>query len=174
MCLIKLFIKNMTLQNTPVSTEEKIQISSNSDKLLIFLIDMADEFADRVDIDVTLSVQGLIISGILISEKLYFEGIYSDMNLTVSTLDTLVEEEAQRFLANYQSFAAKLLGDKEVKSKLKNREYIHLKCVAFYNGNCLTPKNTDSLLISNNKGGYWRGNLNRVDGFCIGNLTEHK
>jgi hypothetical protein len=163
----------MTQENTPVSVEEKIQISSDSDKLLIYLIDTADKFAGQVDIDITLSVQGLTVSGVLISEKLYFDGIYNDLKLSVSSSDTL-EKEAQIFLENYQSFAAKLSGDLEVKSQLKNIEYIHLKNLAFYNGNCLTPKNANNLLIPNNKGGYWRGNLNRVDGFCIGNLTEHK
>ena len=163
----------MTQENTPVSVEEKIQISSDSDKLLIYLIDTADKFAGQVDIDITLSVQGLTVSGVLISEKLYFDGIYNDLKLSVSSSDTL-EKEAQIFLENYQSFVAKLSGDLEVKSQLKNIEYIHLKNVAFYNGNCLTPKNANNLLIPNNKGGYWRGNLNRVDGFCIGNLTEHK
>ncbi|MEG4851458.1 MULTISPECIES: hypothetical protein [unclassified Microcoleus] len=163
----------MTQENTPVSVEEKIQISSDSDKLLIYLIDTADKFAGQVDIDITLSVQGLSVSGVVISEKLYFEGIYNDLKLSFSSSDIL-EKEAQIFLENHQSFAAKLSGDREVKSQLKNIEYIHLKNVAFYNGNCLTPKNANNLLIPNHRGGYWRGHLNRVDGFCIGNLTEHK
>lgn len=163
----------MTQENTPVSVEEKIEISSDSDKLLIYLIDTADKFSGQVDIDITLSVQGLTVSGVLINEKLYFEGIYNDLKLSFSSSDIL-EKEAQVFLQSYQSLAENLSGDREVKSPLKNIEYIHLKNVAFYNGNCLIPKNANNLLIPNNRGGYWRGNLNRVDGFCIGNLTEHK
>ena len=161
----------MTQENTPVS-EEKNQISSDLDKSLIFLIDMADKSAGDVDIRITLFVQGLIVSGVLISEKLYFEGLYSELNLVV-TSSNIQEEKGQTLLKIYQSFAAKISGDREVKKQVENTEYIHLKNVAFYSGNFLTPNNANNRFISNNKGGYWRGNLNRIDGFCMGDITKH-
>lgn len=161
----------MTLQNIPVSTEEntpipgkeKIQLSSDADVLLMLLIDVAEGVVGKATLNITLFVQGLIVTGVLIGEKAYFEGIYNEMNVFVSDSEQEREKDAQTFFAHYQSLSLKLSGNQGEESQLKNFEYIHLKNAQFYAGNSLIPTN---------KKPYWRGNLSRVDGFCLGNLTD--
>ncbi|MEG5058781.1 hypothetical protein QUB60_12040 [Microcoleus sp. A2-C5] len=148
-------------ENTPVSVEEKIQISSHSDVLLILLINIADDFVGKVNINITLFVQGLIVSGVLIGEKPYFEGLYNVVNSSFSSFEER-EKEVEAFLTNYKSLCAKLSGNQKEQNQLRNIEYIHLKDVHFYSGNTTIP---------NNSSPYWRGDLNRVDGFCLRNLS---
>jgi hypothetical protein len=143
----------MTQENTPVSVGEKILASSDSDVFLVSLINMAEKQAQNVKIDITLFVQGLIVSGVVIGEKSYFEGLYNDLNLSGSS--------PEEFFEHYQVLSEGASGEQQEKNQFtKNIDYIHLKDVSY------------NSLSQNNRGGYWRGKLNRVDGFRLGSLTS--
>jgi len=152
----------MTQENESVLAKQKSSISSDSDLLLMSLLELV-EFDDKISekIGITLFVQGSIVSGLLIGEKLYFE----DLNNTLSALNPGSDETKdafRAFLAPFQSLSTDLPDSQQEQSQLRNIEFIHLKDANFYSGDSVVPKN---------KGVYWRGRLSRIDGFWLGNLS---
>jgi hypothetical protein len=142
----------MTEENKPVlATEEKTLL--RSDVILNVLIDYVNEFP--VEIGITLFVQGSIISGLLIGEKAYFEGLSNH----IKTPDPFAEH-FQKIVALLQSLDTSLASNRKEQNQLENI-FIHLKDANFCSGNSLVP---------NNRGTYWRGRLRCVDGFSLGQL----
>jgi hypothetical protein len=142
----------MTEENKPVlATEEKTLL--RSDVILNVLIDYVNKFS--VEIGITLFVQGSIISGLLIGEKAYFEGLSNH----IKTPDPFAEH-FQELVAMSQSLDTTLASNREEQNQLENM-FIHLKDTNFCSGNSLIP---------NGRGTYWRGRLRRVDGFSLGQL----
>jgi hypothetical protein len=139
----------MTEENKRVLAEEKSNLSSNSDWLLIQLVEaFANEVSGKMSI--TLFVHGLIITGLLIGEKAYFEA---------SGFKTLLIEELDSTFNSDE-----LLENERKISQLNDTEFIHLKNAKFSYGNSLAP--------SDNKGIYWRGRLSSIDGFFLGSFAS--
>ncbi|MEG4496643.1 gas vesicle accessory protein GvpU [Microcoleus sp. F10-C6] len=146
--------------NTPVTTQEKDKTPANSDLLLMSLVELAEEFSEKLS--VTLFVQGSIITGLLIGEKPYLEALNDELNATTSG-SAEGKEAFKAFLAPFHTLSKNSSDNQEEQSQLKDIEFIHLKNAKFCNGSSLTPQN---------KGVYWRGLLSRIDGFFLGNLSS--
>ncbi len=113
----------------------------------------------NIKLGITLCVQGSIITGLLISEKAYFEGLSNEINAFHP-----FKEDFERLLAPFQVLGTSLPGNQGEQNKLTDIEFIHLKNAKFFLGTSLVP---------NNKGTYWRGRLSRVDGFSLGQLSSN-
>lgn len=158
----------MTQEDKPTLAQQKSSVSSDSDLLLMSLIDLLETF-DKASsnevlskLSITLFVQGSIVSGFLIGEKHYFEALNNESNNTFSSGSDEGKKAMGAFLAPFQSFSTALPDNQGEQNAFKDREFIYLKDAKFLSGNSLNP---------HNKGVYWRGRLSRVDGFFIGNLS---
>jgi hypothetical protein len=120
------------------------------DSTLEFFVTAANKH--DFSLDITLNVNGAMISGTTISAKEYFESLsdtFEDGNE--------VAQKISEVLAKAGDAAKKELQDTEV-------HYIHLKNTQVYNGE---SKGTPS------KGKiFWRGKLDHVDGFFLGKISE--
>lgn len=153
----------MTQENKPVLAEQKSSVSSDSDLLLMSLVELADVGSEKISI--TLFVQGSIVSGLLIGEKPYFEALNNALNAFSSDGSDEDKEAVRALLAPFQSLSTNLPDNQQEQSQLKDIEFIHLKDAKFYSGDSLVPQD---------RGGYWRGRLSRIDGFWLGNLSSNK
>ncbi|WP_429351769.1 gas vesicle accessory protein GvpU [Paenibacillus sp. 4624] len=115
------------------------------DFLLVALV----EVADSLSLGLTLNVGGTLVSGLLISNKDYFESIADEFES--------VNEDGAKLASLYRRFAATHYSDT---SGDAITEYIHLKDVVIAQGET-------SYLIK-----LWRGKLNSVDGFSFGTLKK--
>ncbi len=120
---------------------------------------------------VTLNVKGVVITGELISSVDYFRMMIESYEATrgpedirgsgtgkADTVD-LVTKIWQDFLDG----AIKFWSGEEVKNKMDEIRFIHLRNARFFSpGQPLEPKN----------GGLWRGMLNQVDAFSIGEIGQ--
>jgi hypothetical protein len=143
----------MTEENKPILAEEEKTLLLRSDLILNVLVDYVNKFP--VEIGITLFVQGSILSGLLIGEKAYFEGLSNHIKTP-----GVFGKDFQQLIALLQSLGTSSSGNQEEQNQLEN-EFIHLKNAKFYSGNCLVPSD---------RGTYWRGRLRRVDGFSLGQL----
>lgn len=109
----------------------------------------------NIKLGITLCVQGSIITGILISEKAYFEGLSNEMNAFHP-----FKEDFERLLAPFQVLGTSLPGNQGEQNKLTDIEFIHLKNAKI----CFT----DPLIVP--KKSYWRGRLSHISGYWLGEL----
>ena len=106
---------------------------------------------ENITLGITLNVEGMIISGILISSKEYYEGLAqqlkepSDRKETNNLTKTLVNIINQYIAQEGQALT---------------QDYIHLKDARFhYASQDIAPID---------QGVWWRGKLSSVDGFTLG------
>ena len=145
----------MTQENQPVIAKDEGMVLVNPDVLLTLLVTIVNQ--QSWEIGITLFVQGSIISGLLIGENMYFEGLSNEIPEPFT-------EGFQALFTLVKSLNTNSPGNQEEQRELKNIEFIHLKDAKFYSGNSLVP---------NNRGVYWRGRLSRVDGFYLGQLSSN-
>jgi hypothetical protein len=111
---------------------------SERDVILESLIDFVT--ADGGAIPITLQVGGLLISGLLMSEKSYFKHAFISLENKKLTFPKLSESS--------QSFPC---------------AFIHLAETRITSGGSTIPQGE--------YGVYWRGKLESIDGFFLGNLV---
>ena len=112
------------------------------------------------EIGITLNVSGLVISGRLISSKVYFKKLLKLMGLeeTHSEGDIAVVNPFDRLFQTLADLS-------NPSNETQTLEYIHLKNARVYlSRNPGIPDN----------GVLWRGQLSSVDGFSIGELSVNK
>jgi hypothetical protein len=102
----------MTEENKPVLVEEEKTTLLHSDLILNVLVDFVNKLP--VEIGITLFVQGSIVSGLLIGEKAYFEGLSNH----IKTPDPFAEK-FQQLVALLQSLDTNLSGNQEEQNQLK-------------------------------------------------------
>ncbi|MEG4965616.1 hypothetical protein QUB11_03055 [Microcoleus sp. B6-A1] len=134
--------------------KEKSFVSSDTDLFLMALVELADK--SLLDTNITLFVQGIVVSGKLISEYTYFLGILHETHEKNSLYPDL--GDTNKFLGRYMT-------NYSYRQKSLNHEFIYLEQakVSFSN----------SVLLSPNYDGYWRGRLSRIDGFLVENLKNY-
>ncbi|HEV2816149.1 MAG TPA: hypothetical protein VGW40_02860 [Allosphingosinicella sp.] len=132
----------------------------DKDWFLQSLIELADI---GIELGVTLSAQGMLISGILISGKRYFEQLSEDVKSGTGPnasekIVSLISRSFKQFVVIYEK--PEDAGDDW---KAPKPAYVHLRDARFF-----MPGQPP---LPNNKGVLWRGKLNRVTGFVLANLT---
>ena len=117
--------------------------------LLIHLVEGIEKDGSAPEdeaVEVTLNVGGLLITGTIISRDAFIEGVELLRNLFGAAEKGMSEEE------------------KKAMTPGSSRHFIHLKDARF-----IFP-NSDAL--PQNQGIYWRGRLNRVDGWTLGRMES--
>lgn len=107
-----------------------------------------------IEFDVTLTVEGSVISGTLISNEKYFEMFAEQFG------------NAWPYKEGQESIKESFLNFKEMVKKKDDGEtptyqYINLRAAKYIQGNMQFPK----------KGALWRGKINAVSGFALGSLN---
>lgn len=131
------------------------------DWFLAWIIDLAER---GIELGVTLSVEGLLISGNLIGGRKYFEALGDSIRKANFGAAVEADSEFQTNMAN--NFA----GWKEIYPKsedigsdhVPNPSFIHLEHAQIVLGN--TP-------VTSNVGALWRGKLSSVSGFTLGTIN---
>lgn len=129
----------MTHENLPFSVEQS-HVKSDSD----WLLKQLTQYINRTlfnEISITIFVQGIVISGILITDAEYID--------TVSGEFIGVSEELVDIFWSSR--------DDSIRD-----DYIHLKNATFHSD--VTPMTINSKV-------YWRGRLSSIDGFVVGKLV---
>lgn len=146
----------MTEEQKELSGKElKLALDGNSvDWFLQNLVNIANK--SGLEFGVTLVVGGSILSGRLISGKKYFE--------------TFAKEFADAFPGDsregiYESFAQH--GEIYSQSNDENDDSPPPQFIHLIDSRCFYPGNQ----LPNNKGVLWRGKINAVSGFSLGQLS---
>lgn len=130
------------------------------DWFLANLVQMADAY--KIEQGVTLNVGGILISGVLISGRSYFEELSGFVK--VGAKGSKNAELASSIADSYGQFA-QIYPEHEVGEDYPHRprNYIHLRGTVMFGSN--GP-------MSGPKGLLWRGKLSSVDGYILGQLNQ--
>lgn len=111
-----------------------------------------------IEFGVTLSVEGMVLSGTLVSGKKYFE-IFAEQfaNAYPGKADT--KEEIREALAKN----AELYTEREEDESRPPPQFIHLEDCRHFS--------TSGHVLPGNQGFLWRGRINAVSGFSLGSLS---
>ncbi|MCG5104461.1 gas vesicle accessory protein GvpU [Oceanobacillus alkalisoli] len=134
-----------------MSNEEQ-EINLKQDWYLENLVYVANA---GVEIGITLSIKGTIVSGTLIPNYRYFEILSEQFNALGNELGKSLSGAADKYVDEFRQDKNKDLDEIQV-------GYIHLNDAKYYTPNGNFPQ--DSML--------WRGKIEEVDGFTIGSLSE--
>lgn len=136
-------------------TKEQTQMSTN-DAIMLMFLDLVEE--DGIEVDVTLSVNGTIVSGTLIGATAYYEGVTeASKSLEDSTMSKIISKKFHDLKEEYAK--QKQEEDKESKDKENSFTFIHLKNAKYINAN-----------DKGSNGTWWRGKIASVDGFSFNSL----
>lgn len=128
-----------------------VSTDTAKDGLLELLVQAANQH--DFSLDITLNVNGAVITGTLISAKEYFtelSGMFEDGDEVAQALSEQLEQAGQAAESDDRSEAS----------------FIHMKETKVYCGDSKpTPSKGDIL---------WRGKLNEVDGFFLGKIFDSK
>ena len=125
--------------------------------LLLYYVKKAEEM--DLGISLTLYVKGLIVEGITISRKIYYEEIQAILTSGTPALNDSNADKLDKVHSSLQDFI-KIETDK-VNTEFSVPEYIYLKDVKIYRG---SPN--DFVFTQ-----HWVCNLSSIDAFSIGHVT---
>jgi len=140
-------------------------VSKELDGILSVLVDNAE--TRGLEIGITLSVGGLLVSGILIGTGAYLAGLTEDLKFQVSSSTPVtvaaVEKTRKTFAYLASALGADKLNDKELDElEPYPRQTIHLKDAQYFYPSA-EPLPSERTV-------FWRGRLSEVDGFSLGRL----
>lgn len=112
----------------------------------------------NVEFGLTLHVEGVIVSGLLVSGKKYFETFAQEFAGAFPGGDVTKENLRQAIASN-----ASIYDESEAGSELPPPQFIHL-----LNARSFAPGGEQ---LPSNCGVLWRGKINAVSGFSLGSLS---
>ena len=125
--------------------------------LLLYYVKKAEEM--ELGISLTLYVKGLIVEGITISRKIYYEEIQAILTGGTPALNDSNADKLDKVHSSLQDFI-KIETDK-ANTEFSVPEYVYLKDVKIYRG---SPN--DFVFTQ-----HWVCNLSSIDAFSIGHVT---
>ncbi len=141
-----------------MANEERTTHATDSapsqDWFLQFLVNLANK--NRFELDITLTVGGILVSGTLVGVRQYFDELSADF---ASPFDTGSNPEVIKDTFKKIGEQCSCVSPSE---KTETPSYIHLKNVHF--------ANVQGKRVSENKGIWWRGRISQVQGFTPGKL----
>ena len=149
-------------QDPPVLEEtQKPAVDPESvDVMLQTFSYMANQFG--IGFGVTLNVGGLLISGTIISRQEYLTYLASSIRQGIK--DSEWNEEARAFLEETFLEPLEMPVNKDKPFVLRDISYVHLKNArVFHQSGRPIPSGDDGFL--------WRGRINAIDGFSLGQLS---
>lgn len=129
----------------------------NTDGVLRIFTYLANHYG--ISFSITLSVGGLLISGMIISRDEYMKSLTGSIRENISKW----QDEVKKFLES-EIFEPLIqpISYRDVGEELTNIKYIHLNDAKVFN--------TGGKPIPTGGGFLWRGRISSVDGFSIGKL----
>ena len=134
------------------------------DVVLSMLVDLAEK---GIELPVTLFIGGAVVSGILVSGRVFFDGIGSQLETIGTGVDTEIRSVIADALrtsgwaydapAEHSPFTGEQLA-------LYRELYLHLKGARALSGSALVPTSGEF---------WWRGRLSSVDAFSLGTLHSN-
>ncbi|ART77698.1 gas vesicle protein GvpU [Sutcliffiella horikoshii] len=125
------------------------ELGARKDSILEFFVQAANSY--DFSLDISLNVNGAVISGTLISAKDYFE----TMSETFEDGNEIAQKISEQLAATGESFES---------NKGAEANFIHLKNTKVYCGDSKPTPSEGKLL--------WRGKLSDVDGFFLGRISD--
>ncbi|WP_404347312.1 gas vesicle protein GvpU [Sutcliffiella horikoshii] len=125
------------------------ELGARKDSILEFFVQAANSY--DFSLDISLNVNGAVISGTLISAKDYFEA----MSETFEEGNEIAQKISEQLAATGESFES---------SKGAEANFIHLKNTKVYCGDSKPTPSEGKIL--------WRGKLSEVDGFFLGRISD--
>jgi hypothetical protein len=134
--------------------------AADADWFLQALVDMAN--GSDTEFPVTLNVGGMLVSGTLVGGHKYFEGFAKDF---FSGWSESTRESAGTLEKWFAELGEIYTADKKADggNPLASIRFIHLKNARFFQPG-VAP-------IPTNRGVWWRGRLEAVEGFVLGTLA---
>lgn len=148
-----------TSQNESQSEVQDVEILGSKDWFLQSTIETI--IAHGVEIGITLTVGGAIVSGMLISGKKYFEELGDTLAAASEAegdMQSVIGNAWKQYTAIYDQ-----PDDAPEDWQPPAASFIHLRNAKFY-----APGQPP---IPSNRGVLWRGKLASIDGFSIGNFS---
>lgn len=143
-----------------MANEEKNVFATDSapskDWFLQFLVNLANK--NRFELDMTLTVGGILISGTLVGVRQYFDNLsaYFASPFNSGQNSEVIKETFKK------------IGDQctcvSPSEQTENPSYLHLKNAVF--------ANTEGTKIPDDTGTWWRGRISEVQGFTPGRLIK--
>ncbi|MFC0272559.1 hypothetical protein ACFFIX_14065 [Metabacillus herbersteinensis] len=133
------------------------------DAIIMDLLTLVNEDDYGIEIELTLTIGGNIVSGLLISATAYYEGVIETYKKDQqSTVEKIVSKRLENLQEKYKKQKEEQKDqDKDGEENLP--KFIHLKNARF---NPVAGQ-TNSF---NNSDTYWRGHVSSLDGFSFGTL----
>ncbi|WP_191565409.1 hypothetical protein [Metabacillus idriensis] len=136
----------------------KNEQTGTEDAVLLMFLSLVEN--DGIEVNVTLNINGAIVSGVLISSNAYYDGITeSSKQLKDDTMSRIV---AKRFSDLKDAYIKQKQeeGEKEKKQEQgTSATYLHLRNARYHN----------SAFQSSNTA-WWRGKISSVDAFSFDSL----
>ena len=123
----------------------------SKDSILEFFVQAANKH--EFTLDITLNVNGAVVSGTLVSAKDYFDALSENFEDGSDVAQKLSEELAKA-------------GETVEENSNSEANFIHLKNTKVYCGDSKPTPSKGKIL--------WRGKLSEVDGFFLGKISESK
>lgn len=127
---------------------------STDDAVLLMLLTLVEE--DGIEVEVSLTVGGVVISGILIGASTYYEGVTESLKLLQDT--TMSKFLSKKFSSLKDAYAKQKQEDSEKDAQTFSPSFIHLKQAVYL------PAKAESKHMTNT---WWRGKISSVDGFSF-------
>ncbi|MFD2213329.1 gas vesicle accessory protein GvpU [Metabacillus endolithicus] len=143
-----------------MAKEKEQEQTGTDDAIILMFLDLVEQ--DGVEVDVTLSVNGTVVSGTLIGATAYYEGITeASKNFQDSTMSKIISKKFHDLKEEYAKQKQEE-SDQESKDNSTPFTFIHLKDAKYLNTN-----SQETL----NRGTWWRGRISAVDGFSFNSLV---
>lgn len=152
-------------QSQAAPDSSSTRTKSNADWFLQLLVKLVNG-KDDIAFPVTLNVGGVMISGEIVSGHRYFEGFAKELRegfFGTDSEDGSDMESSIRKLGNI--YTQNLPEQEREEDELLPPNFIHLR-----NARVFHPAGKP---IPDNKGVWWRGRLEAVDGFILGTLSAN-
>jgi len=140
--------------------KNKQEHSFTDDAVLLMFLNLIEE--DGIEIDVTLNMNGAIVSGTLIGAGAYYDGITeASKNLEDNTMSKIISKKFNDLKEAYQK--QKQDNEEDEESEV-TPTFIHLK-------NACYVVSTNGQSVTKESKVWWRGRITSIDGFSFNNLT---
>ncbi len=137
-----------------MATKEPEQMATD-DAIVLMFLSLVEE--DGIEVAVTINVNGVVISGLLIGASTYYEGITESFkSLHDGTMSKII---SRKFNALKEAYLKQKQEEAEKEDTDFSPTFIHLK-----NANYLHADGQSASTISNT---WWRGRISSLDGFSF-------
>jgi hypothetical protein len=133
---------------------------STDDAVLLMLLSLVEE--DGIEIEISIVVNGTIISGTLIGASAYYEGVTDSSKLLQDT--TMSKFLSKKLNTLKEAYAKQKQEDSESEEKEFSPTFIHLKEATYLSAAAQNNHSNST---------WWRGKISSVDGFSFDFSSMH-